>query len=340
MSQRQDLDHHVWKKIKQHGLQKKKILVALSGGVDSVALLRATMKVHASNLLGAAYFHHGEDSNQKYRAEAQDFCRDLCLDWGVSFHVLVQSANLTDIEVGKVTEPQNDEIKIGMLSEAENRQQRYKALNQLMNEQGFEVLATGHHRDDLLETRLLRLIRGTGAQGFQAMSGYKAGVFRPFLEIGKQELKNYLALADVKRIEDPSNLSLDPFRNWIREEWLQILEKRQNGSVHILARSLETIATELEVQPWGDLWEQNQIYKKEISSDLDPGILRSFYLTLTTTEQKRLLAQYLYVLGVRNFSQSHLEEVQKRLDKSQKVITFVMCGCNWTINAEQIKVQS
>jgi tRNA(Ile)-lysidine synthase len=340
MSQRQDLDHHVWKKIKQHGLQKKKILVALSGGVDSVALLRTTMKVHEIGLLGAAYFHHGEDSNQKYRAEAQDFCRNLCLNWGVSFSVLVQSASLNDVEAGITIEPQNNEIKIEVLSEAENRQQRYKALTQLMKEHGFEVLATGHHRDDLLETRLLRLIRGTGAQGFQAMSDYKAGVFRPFLEVGKQDLRDYLTQAEVDRIEDPSNLSLDPFRNWIREEWLQNLEKRQKGSVHTLARSLETIATELAVQPWGDLWEQNQIYKKQISSDLDPGILRSFYLTLTASEQKRLLAQYLYVLGVRNFSQSHLEEVQKRLDKSQKVITFVMCGCNWVVNAEQIKVQS
>ncbi|HEY1079955.1 MAG TPA: tRNA lysidine(34) synthetase TilS, partial [Bdellovibrio sp.] len=62
---KRDLDHHVWKQIKQHSLHEKKILVALSGGVDSVALLRVFSKIHKAELLGACYFHHGEESNQE-----------------------------------------------------------------------------------------------------------------------------------------------------------------------------------------------------------------------------------------------------------------------------------
>lgn len=310
---KQDLDHHVWKLIKLHGLQDKKILVALSGGTDSVALLRVLTKVHKKDLLGVCYFHHGEDANQEYRKEAQVFCEKLCKKLAVEFFPLKAS------QLAK--------------SEAEYRDLRYEAVERLKKEQGFDIVAAGHHRDDLLETRLIRLIRGTGAQGFTAMHVLRDGLFRPFLDISKRELKKYLREEKLRSFEDPTNQSLDPLRNWLREEWLKALEKRSRGSMAALSRSLETIAQEIETRPWGDLLSQNEAYKSQ-------GLQRAFYLTLSPFEQKRLLAQYLFSLGKKDFSQSHLEEIQKRLDKSQKVITFKVAGCQWEVNAEQIKVQS
>lgn len=310
---KQDLDHHVWKLIKLHGLQDKKILVALSGGTDSVALLRVLTKVHKKDLLGVCYFHHGEDSNQEYRKEAQVFCEKLCKKLAVEFFPLKAS------QLAK--------------SEAEYRDLRYEAVERLKKEQGFDIVVAGHHRDDLLETRLIRLIRGTGAQGFTAMHVLRDGLFRPFLDISKRELKKYLREEKLRSFEDPTNQSLDPLRNWLREEWLKALEKRSRGSMAALSRSLETIAQEIETRPWGDLLSQNEAYKSQ-------GLQRAFYLTLSPFEQKRLLAQYLFSLGKKDFSQSHLEEIQKRLDKSQKVITFKVAGCQWEVNAEQIKVQS
>lgn len=317
---KQDLEHHVWKLIKHHSLQEKKILVALSGGVDSVALLCVLMKIHRKELLGACYFHHGEDANQEYRKAAQIFCKKLCAKWDIQFYSV--AAPVTS--------------SFSLKSEEKYRELRYSALGQVMGEGGFSLLSTAHHRDDLLETRLLRLIRGTGAQGIQAMHILKDNIFRPFLEITKEELKSYLREEKVPVFQDPSNKSLDPLRNWVRRRWLKELEKRSPGAVAAMARSLEIIAQEVEEIEdvrWVDLLECNESYKTR-------GLSRSFYLTLSPFEQKRLLAQYLYSLGKRDFSQSHLEEIQKRLDNSQKVITFKVCGCLWEINAGQIKVQS
>lgn len=310
---KRQLDHEVWKWVKHYSLQDQKILVALSGGSDSVALLKVLSKIHRKELLGACYFHHGEDSNQEYRKEAQVFCEQLCAQLGVKFYALKAS------ELAK--------------SEAQYRELRYEALERLKTQEGFVLLALGHHRDDLLETRLLRLIRGTGAQGLVAMNVYDRGLFRPLLEVSKSELVDYLGQEHLQALEDPSNQNLDPLRNWLRGEWLRALEERSSGAIGALARSLETIAQEIARRPVGDLLEINGAYR-------DSGILRSFYLTLSPIEQRRLLAQYLFALGKRDFSQSHLEEIQKRLDKSQKVITFKVGGCHWEVNAEQIKVQS
>ncbi|WP_255489922.1 tRNA lysidine(34) synthetase TilS [Bdellovibrio sp. KM01] len=316
---KQDLDHQVWKLIKKFDLQDKKILVALSGGADSVATLAVLAKVMKHENLGACYFHHGDDKNQEYRKEAQLFCEKLCRKLNVEFFVL-KSRSLAK-------------------SEAQYREQRYEALARLQKEEGFEVLATGHHADDLLETRLMRIVRGTGAQGLVAMSYYSGGVFRPFLETPKAELRKYLRSEKLRAFEDPSNALLDPFRNWVREDWLKSLEKRQKGAVNSLARSLETLAQELhslENKPGTDLLSQNEAYKPQ---DVK-GLSRAFYLTLSPFEQRRLLAQYLFSLGKRDFSQSQLEEIQKRLDKPQKVISFKVSGCDWEINAQQIKVES
>lgn len=315
---KQDLEHHVWKLIKHHSLQDKKILVALSGGVDSVSLLCVLRKIHKPELLGACYFHHGEDSNQEYRRNAQFFCEKLCKKMGIKFYSVAAPAV---------------KFSASAKSEEKYRDLRYAALGRVMREEKFDLLSTAHHRDDLLETRLMRLVRGTGAQGIQAMHVLKDNIFRPLLENTKNELKSYLREEKVRAFQDPSNKSLDPLRNWVRQSWLKSLEKRVPGATIALARSLETIAQEIESRTWGDLLEKNEAYESQ-------GLSRSFYLTLSLFEQKRLLAQYLYSLGKRDFSQSHLEEIQKRLDKSQKVITFKVGGFIWEVNAGQIKVQS
>lgn len=311
MKAKHDLEHHVWDLLKRYDLKEKHLLVALSGGVDSVALLRVLQRVF-SGPITAAYFHHGEAANRSYRDQALSFCESLCRDLNVSFRALRATQNVS--------------------SEQEYRDLRYQALEACRLELGAEVVVVAHHRDDLLETRLMRLIRGTGVQGFEAMQVFKAPYFRPFLQISKQSLIEYVERQELKFLEDPTNLELDPFRNWIRQEWLPQLETRQKGAVASLARSLETIVEEIGKDCGGE----EQEFSQQVSSS---ALSRSFYLTLSESLQRRALARFLYHKGKRDFSRSHIEEIQKRLDKSQKVITFKVGGCLWHVNAEQIEVQ-
>lgn len=313
LTAKQDLDHKVWKLIKHHSLQDKKILVALSGGLDSVALLAVLTRVHDKKLLAAAYFHHGEGSNQNYRDQAKEFCEQLCKKLDIPFFFL--------------------KSKVSVSSEDQYRQVRYAALKELLQTENLDLIATAHHKNDLLETRILRLIRGTGVQGIEGMSTLKDNLFRPLLTIDKSELKNYLDKDDLNFIEDPSNASLDPLRNWLRNEWIPALEKKVPGSSTALARSLETIIEEVNSSKEVDLLTQNRAF-------ISQGLSRSYYLTLSSFKRRQLLAQYLFSLGKRDFSQAQLEEIEKRLDNSQKVIIFKVGGCHWEVNAGQIMVQS
>jgi tRNA(Ile)-lysidine synthase len=302
-----DLEHHLWQELNERDLLDKKILVGFSGGVDSLALLWGLVRTHKEKITGC-FVHHGPGPNQPYRDRALEFCQNFCAERKIPF-------------VSQINE------KTELSSEAALREFRYEALRKTQKQTGSALLALGHHREDLLETRLLRLIRGTGPQGLPAMNELQEGLFRPFLKKSKKELLQYLESFGLSASEDPSNADLEPLRNWIRQDWLVALENRQEGAVHALARSLETLAESVTPQEdFSSYFENN-------------ALLRGPYLALSKTQQKRVLALLLLRQKVQNFTQSHLEEVQKRLDNPQKGFSFRVAGREWLINAQQIRVQ-
>ncbi|HEY8269894.1 MAG TPA: tRNA lysidine(34) synthetase TilS [Pseudobdellovibrionaceae bacterium] len=302
-----DLEHHLWKELKEHSLLQRKILVGFSGGDDSLSLLWALYRVKKTGM-EACYIHHGPGENEKYRDQAEIFCRRFCEERGIPFY--------TQKNTG-----------LALHSEAELRDFRHSALAAIRLQTNADLLALAHHREDLLETRLLRLIRGTGPQGLSSMRVLQGELFRPFLKISKKDLQEYLKKFSLEAFQDPSNGDFHPLRNWLRHSWLFDLESRQQGAVNSLGRSLEALVEALEENSLPpELFKENYL-------------LRSYYLSLSKTQQKQALASYLLRQGQQNFSQSHLEEIQKRLDNSQKELMFRVGGIDWVINAQQIMVR-
>lgn len=313
-----NLDHQLWKYIKDHSLSEKKIILAVSGGLDSVALLRSFSKVINKSQLIVCYVHHGSKSEAKsYRDQAQTFVEKLALQHELEF------LSLSFDHFSAENNSNNSE------SEEFFREGRYQLLREVKVQRSFDFIALGHHADDLLETRLMRLLRGTGVQGLQAMSEISDDLCRPFLKQSKAELLEYLQQENLDYLEDPSNLNTSYLRNWIRQEWLPLLETKQPGASKAMARSLELIALETDIKSSDDDWSEY------VNSQ---GISRSYYLTLDSFSQSRCLARYLYLLEIRDFSHSHIEEIKKRLANSQKVLSFRIAGLTWDINAEQIRI--
>jgi tRNA(Ile)-lysidine synthase len=195
-----------------------RIIIAFSGGADSLSLL-AGLSVQALNRpLLAVHIDHGLDADSTRRA---DQAEALAQHLGVNFecHALHLEAK-------------------GNL-EARARQARYAALASVM--QPEEVVVTAHHANDVAETLLLRLLRGSGIEGLAGIEPcQRFGVgwlLRPMLRHTRSECMAYLAERQLKWVDDPSNASLDLDRNHLRQAILPALQQRFPGATEALNRS-------------------------------------------------------------------------------------------------------
>lgn len=320
MAEWHPLEHTLWRRLQEHGLTEKKILVGFSGGPDSLALLWALARVLKKNVI-ACYVHHGASDHAEismYRDRAAKFCRDFCEKKDLSFE-------LRQSEMA------------ALRSEEELRNFRRGQLLEVRQTRGCDLLALGQHGDDLLETRMLRLIRGTGPQGVRAMEFLDGVVLRPFLELRKSDLLQYLAAFSLEPLVDPSNESLEPLRNWLRQQWLPALEARQAGALESLSRSLELLASISDTSP-------ETIAGKGVCADTlisegfadDLKLSRLGLLALPKSRRQQVLAAFVLAANKRDFSHAHVDEVLKRLDNPKNELMFRVGGLDWCVNAQQI----
>jgi tRNA(Ile)-lysidine synthase len=301
----QSLEFRVQRELSGIPLQGRRLVLGFSGGADSTALLMVLKNISSSLgfSLVAVHCHHGRSENQEFRDLSASFTRALCADLGVDYR-FQENANLQ------------------LRSEEELRDFRKSCIGEVAASYGADALQVyAHHQDDLLETRLLRLIRGTGLQGLQAMELYHDRVLRPFLSVSRKEIEEYLALKEQKYLSDPSQIDL---RNFVRQEWLPLLENRYPGAAKSLARSLELIlATTENFNPSG-LTSESQINQNQ-------------FLCLSVTQQTQVLAQYISSLGVKNYTRGQIKEILKHLDRPQREQSFVLAGLRWDIDAKNIR---
>lgn len=220
------LPDRVLRTVRQYGMVPKggRLLVAVSGGSDSVALtllLRELQDRGELVVAGIGHLNHG------LRAEAQtdeEFCRDLSARLGVQFHS-------TTVDVRARAHDDHTSI------EDAGRTARYAFLAAAAAAVGAQAIATGHTLDDQAETFLLRLIRGAGPRGLAGIFPVAGQVVRPLIEMRREELKTYLADRGQPFCEDASNRDLTFPRNRIRHELIPVLERDYSPNiVEVLAR--------------------------------------------------------------------------------------------------------
>jgi tRNA(Ile)-lysidine synthase len=201
-----------------------RVLVAVSGGSDSVALLLLLRELeHASELTiaGVAHLNH---SLRPSSDDDQHFCAALCASLGIPFRAV-------RFDVRALA----DEQRISL--EDAGRKARYEWFERVAEELGAEAIATGHTRDDQAETFLLRLIRGAGPRGLAGIHPRAGRVVRPVIEIGRDELRAYLAAIGQPFVEDQTNADVSIPRNRIRHELLPILRRDYSPRITgVLAR--------------------------------------------------------------------------------------------------------
>lgn len=302
--------------------EKKHFLLAVSGGADSMALLELFSQFSAKYgcRVSVATVFHGECPNQP----AQEEFREKCVD-------LVAAESEKRGFVHKALRPQIGK-PIGE-SEEELRDLRWKLLRQCKGELACDEIVVGHHAQDLLETRLIRLIRGTGPNGLSAMSMQDEDILRPFLETNKLEILSWIKKCEIACHEDPSNKNQKYLRNWLREDWLKSLESYRSGANVALARSLDLLAERLKTV-------SSRTQSGTETTDATSCLLldRQSYKKFSLPEKKQALADYLYYVQGRSISANQISEVVKRLDTEQKKFEFCVGGLNWQVEQAFVKV--
>jgi tRNA(Ile)-lysidine synthase len=198
-----------------------RVAVALSGGADSVALLRALVdrREELGLVLHAAHLHHGLRGEEA--DEDREFCRKLAARLDVPFH----EARVDAAEEAKA-DPRSG--KAAETIEEAARRLRYSWFRELMSKELLHAMATAHTLDDQAETVLGKFLRGAWTEGLAGISPkleYAEGVvLRPLLAVTRAEIEAYLRALGQDWREDSSNRHLTFTRNRIRHELLPLLE--------------------------------------------------------------------------------------------------------------------
>lgn len=268
----------------------RSILVGLSGGADSVALLVCLCGLRHEIGFGLSAVHVNHGLRENARGD-EAYCRALCARLDVP---LICSSV---------------EIKAKCNIESEARTARYAAFNEAMVRTGAEMLALAHHADDQAETVIMHLLYGTGAAGLGGMHEHRNGLWRPFLRLRRDDLQNYLRAQEISWREDESNADIDFTRNRIRAQIMPCLESCAPEVVCTIGRTAEIMRSEDEcLNAFADDW-----LEKHASDSSFPFILADELKTQHTALLRRIIRRYAARCGIElDFEQT--ERVRKLLD--------------------------
>ncbi len=271
-----------------------RVLVALSGGVDSVVLTHALLELKdflRIKDLALAHFNH---MLREEATEEEEFCKELAGGLGLEIYVGRE-------DVGKTAEKEKRNL------EEVARERRYSFLRKVKEERGFDLIATAHHLNDLVETSLIWLVRGAGLEGLIGFDPKEGDVIRPLYRATRKEIFDYAEAKGLDWVEDTSNRDPRFFRNRLRNEIIPILKEINPNLEETLYRTREILKRE------NDLMER--LASETLERLLEGGCLRAGELSREHVAlQRRVLLKF---TGVLNFSK--IEQVRRLLKRGGEV---------------------
>lgn len=272
----------------------RRLLIALSGGADSVALacLLSEAREDCALELAAAHLDHG------IRPEsAQDaaFSRDLCAKLDIPFYTL-----RLDVPA--------EAARAGEGLETAARRLRYEWLRQIKEETGAAYIALAHHMDDQAETVLMHLARGAGPEGVCGMRELSGDLYRPLLGVRKKDLTEYLKRRDVAWREDLTNAVADTPRNALRLHGIPALEQSYPQIVPAVARFARSAQIEDDF-----LREQTGVYIQRHVLPIPSGT----YFGLFSGLHPAILRRALRVFSENRLDWTHLSEAAALAEASR-----------------------
>lgn len=227
-AEKTDLLKNVRNTVNEHEMLKgvKALIIAFSAGPDSVCLLDVIRELYPDINIHMIYINHGLRSAKETRIE-----ENLTKKYAKKFKC---SCKIVKIKIKKT--------KLG--TEAAARAERYKAFMRIMQETGCKRIALGHNLDDVVETFLMNLLRGSGARGLRSIPATRPPFIRPLINVKKIDIISYLKQRKLRYCRDRTNLKLDYRRNIIRHQIVPKLLKLNPDLHHTIAREIDILSVD------------------------------------------------------------------------------------------------
>ncbi len=323
---------------------RKKFLLSISGGLDSSVLLYLFNKFR--NQMNCdfrvLYVHHGLSSDQKineFRLSSLNCVKSFCEINELEFLTNDFSKYLTDdfaIDFNNDLEDdsdQNQKFNLGndlaeipsdfqpikeLKSESDLRSFRYEKINEFKSSD--EILVLAHHLDDLLESQLMDLLRGSRFENWNDSKEFSNKNFRPLAYVCKNEISDYATQNQLKWVEDPTNSDSDNLRNWLRNGFLNELNSKYPGLKENLMKNLSLLH---DFRPL-----------KDTVGELEVGMEE--WMTYSQEEKKQFVINSARRLGLKSMTQGQILDILKKLDLGQNVIKFHIGPIFWTKTTDRL----
>ncbi len=261
----------------------QKILLAVSGGKDSVVLVHLSQQ--CGFRFGIAHVNYGLRETAD-RDEA--FVRTLGKELDVEVHVLKADVDGYTAEHGGSIQMAARDIRYGWMEE-------------LRQEHSYELIATAHHANDNLETILLNFSKQSGIAGLRGMLPKRGSLIRPLLRFTRSSIDAFVAAENLKWVEDESNASDKYDRNYIRHNVVPALEKINGSLVEAFAKSAEQLRDTEDIYQYG----VQALLKKIVRKEGD-----EFYIPILALVKCPGYASLLYeFLSAYGFKSAQMEDI-------------------------------
>jgi len=267
----------------------EKVLLTVSGGIDSTVLLHL--------MVNSGYRCTVAHCNFKLRGKESDadeqFVRQLASRYGLDVHV-------------KSFETAGFAREEGISIQMAARNLRYQWFDQLCTENGYDLIATAHNMDDVIETFFINLIRGTGIRGLTGIKTRSGNLIRPLLFASREKIIDYAREQDITYREDSSNAETKYIRNKIRHGIIPLLQEINPGFRQGIIDTIERI------RYTGMIYDQAiENHKKEMVREQDNCIYIDIQKLARIPDLKTLLYEFISCF---NFTSGSVADIAKSLE--------------------------
>lgn len=267
----------------KYHLENQTVIVGFSGGYDSLCLLDTIKNI--GNPLIAVHLNHNWRGEESLRDE--EFCRNFCKTRGITFYAETLSSDIPHTETAA-------------------REARYDFFMKCAKKFDAKAILTAHNLDDLAETIIYRIIKGTGISGLNGISEHRDIYYRPLLSVSRDKIELYCKKNKLNAISDSSNQDIKYKRNFIRHKILPLI-KEINGNY---TSALKNLATSAE--------ETNELLEEYTSDKLSKlGNSTQKFLELSAPAQNYLIHKM--------FTENNLDYDRKKIEA---VVAFIKKNAN------------